>query len=143
MSTRTKNVAALDQECSFGKGGVAAGPATCTASGRLDPKVWGAGNGIRTHVFDSHEINWYWIRDVVVATAGALCPLTRHGGLNGVGRGACRETSIVSSMSKCPTTLLRSALSHRSCCWSFVTTMLCKCTVWTCDGRYAAGTFCR
>jgi hypothetical protein len=64
------NIGALDQECSFGQGGVASGPATCTASGRLDPGVWGDGDGVRTHTFAKGDVERYWIRDVVGVTSG-------------------------------------------------------------------------
>lgn len=61
---------ALDQECTFGAGGVAEGPATCTASGRLDPGVWGEGDGVRTRTFDGDEVKRIWGRDVVEVAAG-------------------------------------------------------------------------
>jgi hypothetical protein len=64
------NIVALDQECSFGAGGVAEGPATCTASGRLDPGVWGNGDGVRTRTFKKDDVQRYWGRDVVEVTAG-------------------------------------------------------------------------
>ncbi|KAL5119671.1 hypothetical protein ACEQ8H_002517 [Pleosporales sp. CAS-2024a] len=65
------NIVALDQECTFGAGGVASGPATCTASGRLDPGVWGNALGVRTHTFASDDVQRYWIKDVVRVTAGS------------------------------------------------------------------------
>lgn len=64
------NIVALDQECTFGAGGVAEGPATCTASGRLDPGVWGDGDGVRTRTFNKDDVQRYWGRDVVQVTAG-------------------------------------------------------------------------
>lgn len=68
--TVTSSVA-LDQECTFGSGGVASGPATCTASGRLDPGLWGgAGDASRTRTFASSDVDRYFIRNAVPVTAG-------------------------------------------------------------------------
>lgn len=63
-------VVALDQECSFGAGGVYSGAATCTASGRLDPGVWGGGEGPRTHTFSRSDVDRFWVKDVVSVTGG-------------------------------------------------------------------------
>ncbi|KAH7092051.1 hypothetical protein FB567DRAFT_545246 [Paraphoma chrysanthemicola] len=61
-------IVALDQECSFGAGGVASGAATCTAGGRLDPEVWGRGDGPRTHTFPKSDVDQFWSRETVKVT---------------------------------------------------------------------------
>lgn len=63
-------VIGLEQECSFGDGGVASGAATCTASGQLDPSIWSDGEEEHTRTFALDEVEKYWIRDTVVVTAG-------------------------------------------------------------------------
>lgn len=69
-------VRALDQECSFGSGGVASGPATCTATGRLDASVWGTGDGTRTRTFSKTDVDRYWIRNTVPVTVSATSQAT-------------------------------------------------------------------
>lgn len=63
-------IAGLDQECSFGDGGVASGKATCTGDGRLDPGVWGWGDGPHTHTFEKDDVDHFWIRNTVAVTLG-------------------------------------------------------------------------
>lgn len=63
-------VVAVDQVCSFGEGGISNGPATCTASGRLDPEIWGTGGGSHTETFAKTEVDTFFIRNTVVATSG-------------------------------------------------------------------------
>ncbi|KAH7385917.1 hypothetical protein BKA66DRAFT_461129 [Pyrenochaeta sp. MPI-SDFR-AT-0127] len=70
---------ALDQECTFGSGGIASGPATCTASGRLDPSVWGNGDGPRTRTFSKSDVDRFWIRNTVPVTAGGNYVATSSG----------------------------------------------------------------
>jgi hypothetical protein len=87
-------VVALDQECSFGSGGVVSGAATCTADGRLDPGVWGGGDGPRTHTFGKEDVDRFWIRDAVRVTVnGAAGPTTTTGLASGGAAGA-RETAV-------------------------------------------------
>ena len=69
-------IGALSQECTFGSGGVASGAATCTASGRLDPGIWGVGNGPRTHTFAKNDVDRFWIRNTVAVTAGGRAATT-------------------------------------------------------------------
>lgn len=69
-------IVALNQECSFGSGGVSSGDATCTASGRLDPSVWGNGDGPRTRTFAKSDVDRFWIRNTVAATAGGSAVAT-------------------------------------------------------------------
>lgn len=74
-------IVALDQECTFGPGGVASGAATCTADGRLDPEVWGRGDGPRTHTFPKSDVDLFWIRDTVgVTEAGGVVAATSVSG---------------------------------------------------------------
>lgn len=63
-------VVAVDQVCTFGEGGVSNGPATCTASGRLDPEIWGTGGGSHTETFAKTEVDTFFLRNTVVATSG-------------------------------------------------------------------------
>lgn len=72
----TNNIVALDQECTFGQGGIASGPATCTASGRLDPELWGRGDGPHTHTFVKSDVDRYWIRNAVSVTMGGIAQAT-------------------------------------------------------------------
>jgi hypothetical protein len=64
------NIAAVNQECTFGEGGVANGPATCTGSGRLDPEIWGDGDGSHTETFAKTEVDDFFIRNTVAVTMG-------------------------------------------------------------------------
>lgn len=73
------DVGGLDQECTFGDGGVENGPATCTASGRLDPNIWGDGDDSHTHTFEKTDVDEYFIRNTVPVTAGGE-PLATGGG---------------------------------------------------------------
>jgi hypothetical protein len=72
-------IVALDQECSFGNGGVSSGAATCTASGRLDPSVWGNGDGPRTHTFQKNDVDMFWIRNTVSVTESGGAVVTTTG----------------------------------------------------------------
>jgi hypothetical protein len=91
-------IVALDQECRFGAGGVESGDATCTADGRLDPGVWGGGDGPRTHTFGKDDVDRYWIRNAVSVTAnGGAGPTTTtmgSGSRSGSGIAAARETAV-------------------------------------------------
>ncbi|PSN66230.1 hypothetical protein BS50DRAFT_410366 [Corynespora cassiicola Philippines] len=60
----------LDQECKFGDGGVESGPATCTATGRIDPEVWGGTDGVHTQTFQKTDVDKWFIRNTVAVTAG-------------------------------------------------------------------------
>jgi hypothetical protein len=64
------DVVAADQVCSFGEGGVASGDATCTASGRVDTRIWGDGDGVHTETFARSEIDEFFIRNTVSVTMG-------------------------------------------------------------------------
>lgn len=64
------HIGGLDQECTFGAGGVASGQATCTGNGRLDPGVWGWGDGTRSHTFNVDDVDRYWVRNTVAVTVG-------------------------------------------------------------------------
>lgn len=66
----TTDVGGLYQTCTFGDGGVANGPATCTASGRLDPGIWGDGDGSHTETFAKTDVDEFYIRNTVPVTAG-------------------------------------------------------------------------
>lgn len=74
-------VIGLEQECTFGDGGVASGAATCTASGKLDPSVWvnGDAEGRHTQTFAKSDVDKYWIRDTVAVTAGGEALATGGG----------------------------------------------------------------
>ncbi|KAF2014837.1 hypothetical protein BU24DRAFT_463581 [Aaosphaeria arxii CBS 175.79] len=76
------DVGGVDQECTFGEGGVQNGPATCTASGRLDPNIWGDGDGSHTETFAKTEVDDFYIRNTVVATFGSQAAGT-SGGVSG------------------------------------------------------------
>jgi hypothetical protein len=88
-------VLALDQECRFGSGGVESGAATCTADGRLDPGVWGDGDGPRTHTFDRADVDRFWIRNTVKVTEGGGAGPTTTTALVGSGSGTvAMETAV-------------------------------------------------
>jgi hypothetical protein len=82
------NVVGVEQECTFGDGGVASGPATCTASGRLDPEIWGDGDGSHTETFAKTEVDDFYIRNTVMVTMGgeAAPQATTAGGETGHGK---------------------------------------------------------
>ncbi|KAH7132583.1 hypothetical protein B0J11DRAFT_427396 [Dendryphion nanum] len=67
-------VVGVEQVCTFGDGGVASGPATCTASGRIDPQIWGTGGGSHTETFAKSQVDNHFIRNTVVATTGTGTP---------------------------------------------------------------------
>lgn len=80
------HVAGFDQECTFGEGGVASGAATCTASGNVDPEIWGDGDGSHTETFAKTEVDMFYIRNTVQVTigGGGQAQATGGGG-NGTG----------------------------------------------------------
>ncbi|KAH7380322.1 hypothetical protein DE146DRAFT_293111 [Phaeosphaeria sp. MPI-PUGE-AT-0046c] len=97
------HIGGLDQECTFGPGGVASGQATCTGNGRLDPGVWGRGDGTRTHTFDQGDVDRFWIRNTVAvtlgagATGGAAQPSTTTysgGSVSVIGGAGARQTAV-------------------------------------------------
>lgn len=73
-------VVGVEQVCTFGDGGVASGPATCTASGRIDPQIWGTGGGSHTETFAKSQVDNHFIRNTVVATTGTGTPVTNSAG---------------------------------------------------------------
>ncbi|KAF2024637.1 hypothetical protein EK21DRAFT_93951, partial [Setomelanomma holmii] len=89
-------IVSLDQECSFGPGGVLSGAATCTADGRLDPEVWGRGDGPRTHTFPKSDVDLFWIRNTVgVTEAGGVVAATSVSASGTGTRGVLQGQSVV------------------------------------------------
>lgn len=86
-------VLAVNQVCTFGEGGVANGPATCTASGRLDPEFWGTGVGSHVETFAKTKVDKYFIRNTVVATTGGPAP-TGAGANNAQSTGLAVSNSL-------------------------------------------------
>ena len=92
------NVVSIDQQCSFGDGGVSSGSATCTGSGRLDPAVWGDGDGSRTRTFAQTDVDRYWIRNGVAITSGGG-PLPTNGATTTTGTASPTTTGAGDSQS--------------------------------------------
>lgn len=90
--------AALDQECTFGSGGVSSGVATCTGSGRLDPSAWGGSDGTQTRTFSKSDVDRFWVRNTVAVTSGGSTAATDSGGsTTGTVTGSARSTAAGAS----------------------------------------------
>ncbi|KAF2475202.1 uncharacterized protein BDR25DRAFT_279183 [Lindgomyces ingoldianus] len=72
-------IVAVDEVCTFGDGGVASGDATCTGSGRLDPSIWGDGDGSHTETFKKTDVDEFFIRNTVPVTMGGKAVVTGTG----------------------------------------------------------------